>query len=137
MTVQLPSPDSLTIENAARIVGGWACQTDYVRRAWLYGSRIRRTNREDSDLDVAIEVCGKHAGGRCETPYTRFFFDHKEWAADLQQLLPWKVHLCHYNSEIEPDVPIEYGNVKKAVDEYGLLIFDRSIPNRAPDPLTP
>lgn len=35
---------------------GWAEEKANIRRFWIYGSRLRGTQRDDSDLDVAIEI---------------------------------------------------------------------------------
>jgi hypothetical protein len=34
----------------------WAQGHANIRRVWLYGSRVRGTQRPDSDLDVAVEI---------------------------------------------------------------------------------
>lgn len=115
----------MNLEQAAEILQKWAREGDIVNRLWLYGSRVpgsRRDPRLDSDLDVAIEVLWK---GR-EDPYTRFFFDHKKWEASLDGLFPFRIHLAHYNPSIPLDVPVEEGNVRKEVDRYGILVYERT-----------
>lgn len=46
----------MDIEAMAAAVGEWARSQPLVRRAYIFGSRVKGTNRPDSDLDVAIEL---------------------------------------------------------------------------------
>ena len=112
----------LTIKDIEPILRKWAKSSNFVIRLWIYGSRITGNASEDSDIDIAIEVLSLRGS---EDAYTRFFFDHKKWAANLQKYLPWKVHLCHYDSTVSKDLSVEDGNVKKEVDRYGLLVYER------------
>lgn len=115
----------MNLDQAAEILREWAHDGDIVKRLWLYGSRVpgsRRESRPDSDLDVAIEVQRKGMSD----PYTRFFFDHKTWEASLDGLFPFPIHLTHYNPSVSEDLPVEDGNVKKEVDRYGYLVYERA-----------
>ena len=112
----------MTLDETAEVVQRWSASTNYVAKAWLYGSRMRGDNRPDSDIDVAIQVLK----GNIESPYTRFLADNRKWRAFLQEHLPWIVHLTHYDETDDDDLSIADGNVKKAVDQYGRLVFDRS-----------
>jgi predicted nucleotidyltransferase len=46
----------MKIEQLGDIVAQWAESQPSVTRAYIYGSRVRGSHREDSDLDVAIEI---------------------------------------------------------------------------------
>lgn len=48
--------ESLRIEAMSMAVEMWAKSEPLVRKAYLFGSRVKGTNRPDSDLDVAIEL---------------------------------------------------------------------------------
>ena len=37
----------------------WANNVQSIRAVWFFGSRVKKTNRDDSDLDVAIEQIGR------------------------------------------------------------------------------
>lgn len=118
----------MDLHQASEILQKWSNEGNIVNRMWLYGSRVpgaRRSPSKESDLDVAIEVLRRGS----EDSYTRFFFDHKEWEESLNGQFPYKIHLTHYNSEVSPETPVEGGNVKKEVDRYGHLIYDRSRKN--------
>ena len=45
----------LTIKSLKKIVSVWASGTGYRIRVYLYGSRLKGTQKQDSDLDLAIE----------------------------------------------------------------------------------
>jgi predicted nucleotidyltransferase len=113
------------IEHLLPILHQWAAESDYVQRLWVYGSCVpggRRPPRADSDLDVAIEVVHTALSNH----YAWWLFDHKEWREDLNARIPLDVHLTHYHPDIPDDHPVEDGNVKKEVDRYGYLVYDRS-----------
>lgn len=43
------------LERIATVIAGWAAELP-IRRAFVFGSRVRGDHRPDSDLDVAIEL---------------------------------------------------------------------------------
>ena len=55
----------MDIDQMSIAVAKWAATEPLVRKAYLFGSRVRGTHSPDSDLDVAIELrtpgCGKTA----------------------------------------------------------------------------
>jgi predicted nucleotidyltransferase len=44
------------LASLAHIVRDWASNHGIVRKVYFFGSRVRGTNRPNSDLDVAIEI---------------------------------------------------------------------------------
>jgi predicted nucleotidyltransferase len=103
----------------------WASQSEQTERLWVYGSRVpggRRDPQDDSDLDVAIDVVNSPQNNH----YAWFRFRHKDWEQELNDILPFRVHLTHYNPCVSPDLPVEDGNVKKEVDRYGILVYERA-----------
>ena len=46
----------MDIENMAAAVAKWASTQPLIRKAYLFGSRVRGTSNPDSDLDIAVEV---------------------------------------------------------------------------------
>ena len=55
-------PDGVDAETAraAKVVLGRIAKRYAVSEAILFGSRARRTRREDSDADIAVAIRGKH-----------------------------------------------------------------------------
>ena len=113
------------IKNIKPILRQWATNIPYIKRLWIYGSRITGHYNKTSDIDIAIEINAAMTN-KClsEDAYTYFVCEKKQLKNDLQQHLPWKVHFCHYNPNSDPDLPIEDGNVKKEIDRYGLLVYE-------------
>ena len=113
------------IEHLLPILRQWAAESDFVQRLWVYGSRVpgsRRPPRPDSDLDVAIEVVHTALSNH----YAWWLCDHKAWREDLNTRIPLEIHLTHYHPDIPYDHPVEDGNVKREVDRYGYLVYDRA-----------
>lgn len=78
----------------------WAIAHERIKRLWVYGSRLRGTQRGDSDLDVAIEI---------EPPLQddeNDVFDkvtRQRWQSDIQQLFGGVVvQLQWYGGESTP-----------------------------------
>lgn len=68
----------------------WAETKATIRRLWIYGSRLRGTQCDDSDLDVAIEV------DALETLDQRISFGatRTQWEKELAALTPkWTVQI--------------------------------------------
>ena len=100
----------------------------FVQRAWIFGSRVRENHNEDSDIDIALDVCGIV---RFESGYSAFVFEHGAWEIDIQQLFVHPVHLCHYNETPDRLVDDDNPDIKAEVDREGVLIYDASKVSRA------
>lgn len=109
-------------ETIARIVQGWAASKPEILRAWLYGSRIRGKNkdngdiREDSDWDVAVELDSPTSDGR-DSHWLRVVND---WDGEMDEAAGWRVEVEHYN-------PPERARVANAVNEHGVLVYQRRL----------
>lgn len=90
------------LEELATIVRGWAAKHSRVSKVYLFGSRVKGTNREDSDLDVAIELLTPkgNLGGFCDWAELA-----DELRASLSVVLPVALDLTQYeNSQDTPTV---------------------------------
>ncbi|NJR80325.1 nucleotidyltransferase family protein [Sphingomonas corticis] len=94
-------------------IRAWATGQPLVLEVHAFGSRVKGGYRTDSDLDLAFVVDGQDEGEQlgnaiCLLP---------AWRAELQALLPVKVHA---QSMFDDDVV-----VAPAVREHGMLVFRR------------
>lgn len=93
------------------VICAWAASEPLIEAAYLFGSRVKGTDRDDSDLDVAVIVGGADEGERlgnaiCEKP---------RWIANMQPQLTVKLHL---QCAMEDDLV-----VMPAVRDHGRLIY--------------
>jgi predicted nucleotidyltransferase len=71
----------------------WAAAQEPVKRLWIYGSRLRGTQRPDSDLDIAIEIFARPTAEQRGQ-----FWNHTValWRADLRLIVPFEPHIEMY-----------------------------------------
>jgi hypothetical protein len=88
----------VTLNETAVVVSRWAATEPLIRRAYLFGSRVKGTARPDSDLDVAIvheidpALRGIGETLRLDRQFT--WEDHSpRWRDDLGKLLPMPLDL--------------------------------------------
>lgn len=107
--------------DAFAILRVWAENNSFVRRLWVYGSRLRGTQRIDSDLDVAIEI---DPVGNDHTAGTSWIANSAVWRADMQaklQNLHYKLDLQHYDSSVTGSKVVQYINCCSA------LVYERPL----------
>lgn len=103
-----------TIKELGNIVRDWADAHPRVSAAYLFGSKVKGTHREDSDIDVAVELLTPkgNPGGFC---------DWAELAEDLRHtlgaLLPVALDLTQYESQKETPV------VHNGLSAASLLVY--------------
>jgi uncharacterized protein len=100
-----------------RVLRAWATKEPFVRRLWVFGSRLRGTQRTDSDLDVALEI---DPVGNDEIPLTSWLSGAAQWRAELQARLPYVLDLQLY------DATGHQSNVVQYVNCCGALVYDRA-----------
>jgi hypothetical protein len=92
-------------------IAAWAAGEPLIEAAYLFGSRVKGTHRDDSDLDVAVIVAGADDGERLGNA----IFEKPRWIATLQPQLPVTLHLqCAMDDDIV---------VMPAVREHGRMIY--------------
>jgi predicted nucleotidyltransferase len=77
-------------ESIINTLRDWAASKSFIIRLWVFGSRVKKNHRDDSDLDIAVQI------GRIEKfygPAEAWFCRRAEWDAELQARLPMKPHL--------------------------------------------
>ncbi|WP_143516867.1 nucleotidyltransferase family protein [Pseudooceanicola antarcticus] len=92
----------------------WSEQTSVVTRTWIYGSRARNEARDESDLDIAIEL-----GDDSEIASMHWIDNAEAWREGLRLLLdgfaPLDLQVALDDDEF----------VKPGVQRDGILIFQR------------
>ena len=91
----------------------WAASHLLVKRVWIYGSRLRGTQKSESDLDVCIEIDPLSTDEETQL----IWMDEKErWLEDLESLSPYKIHLEMYGTP----------NVSEYIESCSMLIYERA-----------
>lgn len=83
------------------IIAEWARGEPLVVRAYIFGSRARGDYREDSDLDVAVEI---RRGAGDENVLETWIFERKRMEERLAKLLPYKLQLENLDNSNTPTV---------------------------------
>lgn len=105
------------LERAVGIIVEWVGRQPLIRRVFIYGSRVRGTQRPDSDLDVALEFDRGTYDGNC---LATWICKAKSWRAELQPKLPWTLHLeWHDPSGGTP-------HVAQGLEESSMLVYERA-----------
>ena len=107
----------MNIEQLKKIVGEWAASEPLIKKAYLFGSRVRGDHRDDSDLDVAVEI-GKKPGD--ESLLATWIFEKCGLEERLSKLVPLKVQLEHLEDCRTP-------TVKAGIDRSSILVFEKDI----------
>lgn len=105
------------IEQLGEIVAKWAASQPRVIRAYLYGSRVRGSHREDSDLDVAIEIEPLPGDS---SAFATWISEASDLRQSLAPLLPVPVDLEWYGSDHETPT-IHHG-----ITAGSLLVYERA-----------
>lgn len=110
----------LDIESAVPKLQRWAVANPYIGKLWLFGSYAKGTAREDSDLDIAIEIVIPPEREGKENALAVYICEKQAWQKELQELLGFgKVQL----EQLDPDgTP----HVRKGVEEASLLVYTRN-----------
>ncbi|KVN30680.1 hypothetical protein WJ63_07815 [Burkholderia pyrrocinia] len=74
---------------------------------------MRNDFREDSDLDVAIEIDGVNGNAQAT-----WMFDTESWRAEIAGLVPFEVDLQHFDGD---ETPV----IKDAISQSSILVYER------------
>jgi len=106
----------MDLEPIKQILIKWAQSNSYINKVYIYGSRARSDYRDDSDLDIALEIIPSENDSH---PHAVFAFDSKEWVAELQPKIPYQLHLKGSYGEESPDVT---SGIKKS----SILVYEKT-----------
>ena len=106
------------LDTEISVLKNWAAAKPEIRRVWLFGSRVRGTDKNgrpcriDSDLDIGIELMKM-----------RRWFDEaadknaERWTIELSPLLGHKLDVHNVNSDTD--------YLHKYISECSKLVFER------------
>ena len=106
--------EKMGIEEIKKVVKDWATSQPLVKKAYLFGSRVRGDFKPDSDLDVAVEL---HLGADDGNILSTWMFEEDEIKGNLQDLIPFKLQLELLDGKNTP-------TVLNAVKESGILVYE-------------
>ena len=108
--------DTLRIRSA---IAEWAEDKPLVNRAWIFGSRVRGDHRDDSDIDVAVEL-DMHAirGIDGSGGFATWSFESKTWTPELEAILGLAVDLQYYRTG-------ETKIIQSALDRSSVLAYEK------------
>ncbi|WP_175757666.1 nucleotidyltransferase family protein [Burkholderia cepacia] len=102
------------VKTAAIAIARWAITKPIIRKVFIFGSRARDDFREDSDLDIAIEIDGVNGNA-----LATWMFDTKPWHAEISALVPFEIDLEFFD---EDETPI----IKAAIKRASILVYTRA-----------
>ena len=78
----------MTLEEAAHLVSEWASEKPQIQKIQFFGSRVKGTHHEKSDLDIAITLAPNldESGG-----LSTWFQYGDDWGEELNVLIPLDV----------------------------------------------
>ncbi len=102
-------------ENEISIVAEWAKNHPLVKKAYFFGSRYKGTHRENSDIDIGVEL---NIGHGDEFLLSTWIHECQELKESLQALTSYKLDLQWYeNQEETPDM-------HNYLNEASVVIFE-------------
>lgn len=110
-------PIARELQPIAESLRVWASNELDLLHVWICGSYAKGQASPESDLDVAVEVIPKDG----ETSYDVFACSAEEWRAQLApRVAPNKLDLKLYDKSGLRE------KVRRAVDEHGILVYERA-----------
>lgn len=95
-------------------IAEWVIHHRLIRRVFLFGSRVRNAHREDSDLDIAIELIYPNI----DTALAHWSFESDAWKDELQKFVPWRV-------DLQLLCPQGTAAIVSGVERSSILIYER------------
>jgi predicted nucleotidyltransferase len=109
--------NDLIDEEWLKVIRQWSSTKGNIRRAWVFGGRIKGTSNQESDIDIALDFDTDPYDSNPDATWLRY---RDDWRRELAHLLPIPVDLRHWHPDGINKV------INGAVSEHGRLVFDRS-----------
>ena len=97
----------------------WADSKGIIRRAWVFGSRIKGNYRNDSDLDIAIQILAD----------SEIIINATLWEKELKDLfeISFEINICLFAGKQETPT------VAKGLKEGSIKIYEYVLPSGLED----
>ena len=105
----------MEFDEMAAAVAEWAGTQPLVRKAYLFGSRVRGTHRPDSDLDVAVEIFTLPGDS---SPFTTWTGEAQRLKASIAGVVPTAIDLDWYGDEVETP------RIHAALEQSSVVVYD-------------
>ena len=117
MTLEKEKTQLFDLQDTAHLVAEWASKKPQIQKVQFFGSRVKGTYHEKSDLDVAITLVKNldESGGLS----TWFRYD-KKWIEELNAMFPFAVD-AQWEAGQETNI-IQYG-----LKEASYLVYEKEI----------
>jgi len=99
------------------VISDWAKSEPLIMKAYIFGSRHKGNAREDSDIDVAVEI---DVDGD-ESALSLWMDESERLSENLQRVLPCKLDLQWYGGENETP------NIHEYLIEASKLAYERTV----------
>lgn len=100
----------MDIENLKKIIVDWASKLPYKVNVYMFGSRVKRTEKRDSDLDIAIEFLDE------DDAWLLWFGLYEKWQKDLSCRIGMEVDLQLYEGD-------ESEHLQSYLNEASMLLY--------------
>jgi predicted nucleotidyltransferase len=110
-----PEGKIMEFDDMAAAVAKWAGTQPLVRKAYLFGSRVRGTHRPDSDLDVAVEVFTLPGDS---SPFTTWAGEAQRLKTSIAGVVPVTIDLDWYGDEVETP------RIHEALEQSSIVVYD-------------
>ncbi|SDT24961.1 nucleotidyltransferase domain-containing protein [Pseudomonas chlororaphis] len=104
------------IDLIANVVSAWAEKHKSISRVWLFGSRVRGDHRDDSDIDIAVEVIALNQDVDC---YSVWREEKPKLLSSISSQLPMPVHLEWCGGQVETPT------IERGLLQSSLIVFER------------
>lgn len=110
----------LRIETAIPMLRQWAEANPYISKLWIFGSYAKGNAKDDSDLDIAVEIIIPAVRRDNENVLAVYISEKDTWKKELQKLLSFeKVQIEYLDAKETP-------TVKNGVQEANILAYCRT-----------
>lgn len=105
----------MNIGTMAAAVANWASSEPLIRKAYLFGSRVRGAHKPDSDLDVAVEIFTLQGDSN---PFTTWTSEAQRLKASITGVVPVTIDLDWYGGEAETPC------IHQALEQSNVVVYD-------------